>query len=195
VVVLSKGIEPLKDPSKTNYPDPHIWHDASLWRVAAQNLRDALIKRDPDNAKLYQERTEAYLKELDALHREVKASVETIPAQKRVLVTSHDAFQYFGRAYGLEVVAVQGLSTESEAGARDLARVIEVVKGRQVPAVFVETSVNPKLMEQISRETGAGIGGTLYSDSLGAKGEPGQTYTGMLRANTERITRALGGAP
>lgn len=194
VVVLSEGIEPLQNPHKTNYPDPHIWHDVSLWKEAAANLRDALVKRDPAHADLYRERTAAYLKELDALHSEVQEQIKAIPAQKRVLVTSHDAFQYFGRAYGLEVVAVQGLSTESEAGARDLARVIEVVRGRQVPAVFIETSVNPKLMEQISRETGAQIGGTLYSDSLGAEGEPGSSYTGMIRANTQRIVKALGGA-
>jgi zinc/manganese transport system substrate-binding protein len=195
VVVLSEGIEALQDPQKTNYPDPHLWHDAARWAQVAARLRDVLVAKDPAHAEGYKARAGRYAEALGALHERVKAQIQTIPASRRVLITSHDAFQYYGRAYGLEVVAVQGLSTEGEAGAQDLARVIEVVRQREVPALFVETSVNPKLIEQISRETGAAIGGELYSDSLGSPGAPGATYLGMIEANTARIVEALRGKP
>ncbi len=193
VVEVSKGVSALKDPNKTNYPDPHFWHDASLWKNAVVTVRDALVTQDPTHAKLYKERADAYLVKLDTLHEKIKKQIATIPKEHRTLVTSHDAFQYYGKAYGLEVIAVQGLSTESEAGAQDLARVIEAVRTRKLPALFVETSVNPKLIEQISKETGAVVGGTLFSDSLGESGTAGETYLEMLQANTNNITKALSG--
>ncbi|MBH24691.1 MAG: hypothetical protein CMH57_09625 [Myxococcales bacterium] len=191
VVVSTEGIKPLKDPTRTNYPDPHTWQDVALWQVQANNVRDALVELDPANADRYKARAAEYVKELEALDGWVKEQVARIPEGSRVLVTSHDAFQYYGARYGLEVVAVQGISTESEAGARDVARIVDLVKGRGLPAVFVESSVSPKLIEQISRETGAEVGGTLFSDSLGAAGTPGGTYTGMIRENTNRVVGAL----
>ncbi len=193
IKVASKGIEALRDPNKTNYPDPHIWHDPTLWTKAAQNVRDAFIELDPEHAEGYRARTAGYIKDLGTLDAEIKKAVETLPAERRVLITSHDAFQYYAKRYGLKVMAVQGLSTESEAGARDVARIVDAVKANGLPAIFVETSVNPKLIEQISRESGAKIGGTLYSDSLGEPGGPGGTYLDMLRQNTQIITKALGG--
>jgi ABC-type Zn uptake system ZnuABC Zn-binding protein ZnuA len=195
IEIVSDGITPLTDPSRTGYPDPHIWHDPTLWREAAKNVRDDLKALDPAHAQGYDERAKAYDEELAKLDGWVKGEVAKIPQGRRVLVTSHDAFQYYGRAYGLEVIAVQGLSTETEAGAQDVARVVEVVKGRKLPAVFVETSVNPKLIEQISRESGAKVGGSLYSDSLGLPSEPSHTYKGMIEANTRQIVEALGGTP
>lgn len=191
VAVATEGIDALKDPTRTNYPDPHVWHDVELWKTAVGNVRDALIKVDPSHSADITARAEALLKELTALDAEVKASINAIPREHRVLVTSHDAFNYYGARYGLKVVAVQGLSTESEAGARDVARVVDVVKAAKLPAIFVENSVNPKLIEQISRETGASIGGTLYSDSLGDADGPGGTYQGMIRENTRLIHAAL----
>lgn len=191
VIVATKGIEALKDPSRTNYPDPHVWHDVELWKIAVGNVRDALIELEPAHSADITARAESFINELSALDAEVKASIGDIPEDHRILVTSHDAFNYYGARYGLKVVAVQGLSTESEAGARDVARVVDVVKAAKLPAIFVENSVNPKLIEQISRETGATIGGTLYSDSLGDAEGPGATYTGMIRENTRLIHAAL----
>lgn len=192
VAVVGEGISPLKDPLKTNYPDPHIWHDVGLWKIAAGNTRDALVAIDPANAAHYESRALIYLAELDRLDKWVKERVATLSPDRRTLVTSHDAFQYFGKAYGFEVIAIQGLSTQTEAGAQDLARVVELVRSKNVPAIFVETSVNPKLIEQVSRETGTKVGGTLYSDSLGdANGDAG-TYAGMIRANVNQVVHALG---
>lgn len=193
VVVTTEGIDALKDPSKTNYPDPHVWHDVSKWMAVTDNVRDALVKADPAHAEGYRQRAAAYQQQLRELDAWVKAEAARVPEAQRVLVTSHDAFQYYGARYGFEVVAVQGLSTESEAGARDVARVIEVVRQRKIPSLFIETSVNPKLIEQISRETGATIGGSLYSDSLGDAEGPGGSYIGMIRQNTRLVTEALGG--
>ncbi len=193
VAVVGDGVAALKDPLKTNYPDPHFWHDVGLWKTAAANTRDALVAMDPAHADGYRSRATAYLAELDALDVWVKERVASLPKNRRTLVTSHDAFQYFGKAYGFDVIAIQGLSTQSEAGAQDLARVVETVRSHEVPAIFVETSVNPKLIEQVSRETGAKVGGTLFSDSLGGKDGPAGTYVGMIRANVTQVVDALGG--
>ena len=168
-----------------------IWHDVSRWIKATQNVRDALIALSPLHTEAINTRASRYEERLLALDKDIREQIQSISPARRVLITSHDAFQYYGKRYGLEVIAVQGLSTESEAGARDLVRVIEEVRKRNVPAVFVESSVNPKLIEQISRETGARIGGTLYSDSLGERTGPGGTYIGMLRKNTVMIVGAL----
>jgi len=190
VLVGAEGVEPLKDPLRTGYPDPHIWHDVTRWTQVAHNVRDGLVAADPARRDAIVQRHDAYVLRLAALDQWVHDQVDTIPADKRVLVTSHDAFQYYGKAYGFTVVAVQGVSTESEAGARDVARVVDLVRARAIPAVFIETSVNPKLVEQISRETGARIGGTLFSDALGVP-PPTDTYEGMIRANTTLIVESL----
>ncbi len=193
VVVASKSVKHLSDPSKTNYPDPHFWHDPTLWSIAADNVTASFVETDKVHKADFEKRRDAYKTELAALDKTLEGALSTVPKDKRYLVTSHDAFQYFGKRYGLNVVAVQGISTESEAGSRDVARLVEVVKENQVPAVFVETSVNPKLLQQIATETGAKIGGTLYSDSLDAEGKPGGTYVGMMKANAKTVAEALGG--
>lgn len=190
LIVAAEGVEPLKDPQRSGWPDPHVWHDAGRWSQVSEHVADELAAARPEAAPRIQARRDAWVKELAALDQEVRQALAPIPQEQRVLVTSHDAFHYYGKAYGLEVVAIQGISTESEAGARDLARVVDLVRARKIPAVFVESSVNPKLIEQLSRETGAKIGGTLYSDALGAT-PPEDTYTGMLRANTRAIATGL----
>lgn len=192
-VVVTKGISPMQDPAKTNYPDPHVWHDVALWKVAAENVRDSLVKIDAKNAEAHKKRATAYIAELDALDEWVKSETQKIPAEKRVLITSHDAFNYYGRAYKMDVVGIQGLSTEAEAGAQDVARIVELVKSKKIPSLFVETSVNQKLIEQVSRETGTSIGGSLYSDSLGPDGTPEGTYKGMIESNTRQLVKALSG--
>lgn len=194
VVVTTSGIKPYSDPQKTGYPDPHSWHDVSLWQKQAENVCTAFVGLDPANAETYRSRKATYLKTLKTLDDWVKLEVAKIPASKRYLVTSHDAFRYFGERYGLKVVAVQGVSTDSEAGARDIARVVELVRSQKIPAVFIESSVSPKLVEQISRETGAKVGGILYSDALGAAGSGAANYEGMIRANTALIVKGLTGS-
>lgn len=191
VVTISDGVEPLDDPAYPGNPDPHIWFSVPLWKQAAENVRDALIEADPDGAEHYRERASAYLEELDALDAWVREQVARVPAERRHLVTSHDAFQYLGRTYGIEVRAIQGISTTSEASAAELRDIVDHVRRHDIPALFIETSVNPKLIEQVRAETGARIGGTLYSDSLGPWDGPAGTYTGMVRSNIETLVDAL----
>jgi manganese/zinc/iron transport system substrate-binding protein len=138
--------------------------------------------------------------QLDALHRWIEASVATIPEAQRILVTAHDAFNYYGRAYGIEVAGIQGISTESEAGVNDIRAMVDVVVERQVPAVFIESTINPRTIQAVidaaaQRGQEVRIGGQLYSDAMGAPGTPGGTYIGMLVENTRTIVTALGGAP
>ena len=182
--------------------DPHLWFDASLWTHAAQAVADALAKLDPANAAKFQERASATKARLLSLHEWAAAQLATIPEQQRVLVTSHDAYNYFGKAYGVEVRGLQGISTETEAGIRDIASAVDFIVSRKIPAIFVESSVSPKTIERVrddckSRGFDVRIGGELYSDAMGAPGEhPGydvHTYEGMFRYNVETIVRALGG--
>lgn len=191
VVAVSEGVSTLDDPVYAGNPDPHIWHDVKRWRRAAENVRDALIEMDPEGKGYYTERATAYLAELDALDAWVREQVAKIPEDKRHVVTSHDAFQYFGQSYGFQVRAIQGISTESEASAADLRETIEYVKTHQLPAVFIETSVKPALMEKVKLEAKTSIGGTLYSDSLGPADSRAGTYIGMIRANVTTVVEAL----
>lgn len=176
--------------------DPHIWFDASLWMSAAQTVRDALVENDPPNAKFYQANAEKYLKELETLHSYIKSQAEKIPAERRVLITAHDAFGYFGRAYGFEVMGLQGISTTAEAGARDVRNLADVIVRRRIPAVFVETSVPPRNIEALqaavqSRGFNVKIGGHLYSDALGSPNTPEGSYIGMARYNIDTIVSAF----
>lgn len=198
VVVASSRITPLLDPDEPGGVDPHFWFDVGAWRLALEEVADALaqlLADAPDALARLEERRAQHDAELVALDAWVREQLATIPGAQRVLVTSHDAFGYMERAYGLEVVAIQGLSTEQEAGQRDVIRVIDTVRSRQVPALFVETSVAPDLIEQVARETGAAVRGPLFSDSTGPIGTPEQTYVGMVVANIIEITDALGGTP
>jgi manganese/zinc/iron transport system substrate-binding protein len=180
--------------------DPHIWFDASLWTIAATTVCDALVKLDPDDADTYRKSTEAYQAQLLALHEEVKQKLAEVPRDRRVLITSHDAYNYFGRAYDLEVFGLQGISTETEAGLASVNRAVDFIIQRKIPAVFVESSVSPKTIERVqadckSRGFDVKIGGELYSDAMGAPGEhPGyavETYPGMVRYNVDTIVKAL----
>ncbi|MFW5968903.1 MAG: metal ABC transporter solute-binding protein, Zn/Mn family, partial [Persicimonas sp.] len=195
-VVASDGVEPIRMDEYKAGVDPHFWFDLSAWRIAAQNVGEALIELvGPDSAAAeeIEKRLEAHLEELDRLDAWVEQTLATIPEEHRVLVTSHDAFNYFGRAYDIDVVAIQGLSTDQEASQRDVANVIETVEERKAPAVFTESSVNPSLVKQVGRETGAEIAGPLYSDSIGASDGPASTFVGTVTENVRMITEALGG--
>ncbi len=162
VVEVSGGIEVLDDPGHLGNPDPHIWFDVGKWRRVVENVRDALGELDPEGKQYYADQATAYLKELEGLERRVRKGVGCIPEGQRKIVTSHDAFQYFGKAYGVEVKALQGISTEDEASAAAAARVVEYVREHKLPAIFTESSVSPKAMEMIRRETGGeGEGGVI----------------------------------
>ncbi len=179
-------------------PDPHVWMDASGWMRATEAVTKSLIEFDPANAALYRSNSDAHLarlKELDAYARKTLAS---IPEKQRVMITAHDAFSYMGRAYGIEVHGIQGLSTESEAGLQDINRLVEMIVQRRIPAVFVETSVSDKNVRALqegakSRGHDVAIGGSLFSDAMGPKGTYEGTYVGMIDHNVTTITRALGG--
>ena len=178
-----------------NY-DPHVWFDASLWKKAAGRVREILAEADPAHAETYRRRLENYLAEMDRAHAYVRERAAAIPASRRVLVTSHDAFGYFGRAYGFEVHGLQGISTAAEAGTADVQRLADLVARRRIPALFVETSVSPRGIEAVREAVRARgfetyVGGTLYGDSLGDPGSQAGTYLGMMRANIDAIAAAL----
>lgn len=179
--------------------DPHVWFDAALWSHCPAVVAEALAKLDAAGAAGYQQRAEAYAARLQRLDAEVRDRLAGIPAARRVLITAHDAFRYFGRAYGLEVVGVQGTSTESEAGLADMNRLVELVVSRGIPAVFVETSVADRNVTALREGAAArgqqlSLGGRLYSDALGPAGSDGDTLERALLANVETIVAALGGA-
>ncbi|MDZ7829039.1 MAG: zinc ABC transporter substrate-binding protein [Halofilum sp. (in: g-proteobacteria)] len=179
--------------------DPHLWMDVSLWARIAPTIADALGKLAPECADVMQRRADDYRRELAALHDWIERSVASIPERQRVLVTAHDAFAYYGRAYGIEVEGIQGISTESEAGIGDIRAMVDIVVERGVPAVFIESTINPRTIEAVIEAAGrrgheVELGGELFSDAMGEAGTPEGTYIGMLRANTLAIVAALGGA-
>ena len=176
--------------------DPHIWFDAALWSQCPAAVATALGQLDPAGAEDYRQRAAAYAARLAHLDAQVRDRLAAIPAQRRVLITAHDAFRYFGRAYGVEVIGVQGTSTESEAGLADMNRLVELVVSRQIPAVFVETSVSDRNLLALQEGAAARgqqvrLGGRLYSDALGAPGSDGDTLERALLANVATIVRAL----
>ncbi|NWF69117.1 MAG: zinc ABC transporter substrate-binding protein [Chloroflexi bacterium] len=200
VVVVAEALPAELIMTKEGYdaPDPHIWMDISQWALVAGLVRDELMAFDAANADDYRANAEAYIARLTALHAYTLEQVASIPAQQRVLVTAHDAFQYFGRAYGIEVFAPQGISTVTEAGVDDIRRTIDLVVERQIPAIFVETSVPPNVIDAIvegaaARGVTISIGGSLYSDAMGDANTADGTYEGMLRHNVDTIVGALRG--
>lgn len=180
--------------------DPHVWFDVSLWAHGIDAVARELAALDPAHEAEYRDRAVLYGKELGELDAWVEARIESLPPERRVLVTAHDAFGYFGRRYGMEVIGIQGISTVSEAGLRDVERVVDLVVTRRIPALFVESSVPRRSIEAVQaacRQRGheVRIGGELFSDALGAAGTPAATYVGMVRANVETIVSALAGTP
>lgn len=176
--------------------DPHIWMDVSLWQVAARALAEHFAGMDPENADDYRERASDYIDQLSSLDIFVRERMAEIPDQQRVLVTAHDAFGYFGRAYDIDVRGLQGISTATEAGTADVQQLAAFVAERRIPALFVETSVSPRAVEAVrqavrSRGFDVVIGGDLYSDALGGAGSGAETYEGMLRHNVDTIVDAL----
>jgi zinc/manganese transport system substrate-binding protein len=171
--------------------DPHAWQDLANGKLYVANIRDGLIAADPDGKAVYETNAAKYLAALDAEEKAVKVAIATLPPERRKIITSHDAFGYFGAAYGLEIIAPEGVSTESEASAQDVAKIIRQIKAEKIPAVFLENVTDHRLLDQIARETGAKIGGTLYSDALSGSDGPAPTYLDMFRHNVGALTSAL----
>lgn len=177
-------------------PDPHIWFDVRLWKDAAAELARGLEKADPDHAEDYRTNAGKYEKDLGDLQRYIEERVREVPEGQRVMVTAHDAFNYFGRAYGFEVRGLQGISTAAEAGTADVSALADFIVERGIKAVFVESSVPRKTIEALqaavkARGFDVGIGGELYSDSLGGSGSGAETYISTVKANVDTITSAL----
>jgi manganese/zinc/iron transport system substrate-binding protein len=200
VFAVTEAIDPayLIDDPEASYADPHVWMDVQGWMQAVAVAADALAGFDPSNAGTYRKNADAYLKTLKDLDAYARRSIESIPAPQRVLVTAHDAFSYMGRAYGIEVKGIQGISTESEAGLKDINRLVSELVDRKIPAVFVETSVSDKNVKALIEGAAArghqvAVGGELFSDAMGPAGTYEGTYVGMIDHNITVITRSLGG--
>jgi zinc/manganese transport system substrate-binding protein len=188
IVTATNGVAPLRLGSEA---DPHAWQSVANAKKYAANIRDGLIAVSPADAELFGKNADAYLAKLDALDSEVRKAVAQIPQGKRKVISTHDAFGYFASAYGVQFIAPLGVSTETEASAKDIAGIIEQIRAEKIPAVFLERMSDPRLIRRISAETGARVGGTLYSDSLtGEKGDA-PTYIDMVRHNIKALTSAL----
>jgi zinc/manganese transport system substrate-binding protein len=171
--------------------DPHAWQSVANAKIYVANIRDGLAAADPAGKASYVANAAAYTGKLDALEAEVKAAIAKIPADRRRIITTHDAFGYFGAAYGITFIAPEGVSTETQASAKDVAKIIEQIRKQKIPAVFMENISDPRLMQQIAKETGAKIGGTLYSDALSDDKGPAATYLDMMRNNVRELSAAL----
>lgn len=184
--------------AQTKHDDPHVWMDVSGWMKAVEVVAASMVEFDPPGAPVYRGNAERFMGELQQLDTYVRKTIASIPDQQRILVTAHDAFNYMSRAYGIEVLGIQGISTESEAGLKDINRIIDVLVERRVPAVFVESSVSDKNVKALiegasSRGHQVVIGGELFSDAMGPPGTYEGSYVGMIDHNATIIARALGG--
>ena len=212
VVVASAGIDTLAmttddhdhdhghdhgdedDKANAKAVDPHAWQDVGNVRRYVANIADALTKADPEGASAYRANAERYDGELKALDAEIRAAFAALPAARRKVVSSHDAFGYFGRAYGIRFLSPVGVSNNAEPTAQGVARLIRQLKAEKVPAVFIENVADPRLIERIRSESGAQIGGTLYSDALSKADGPAPSYVRMMRANLDALRQAMSGA-
>ena len=186
----------LTPPEFEGQYDPHLWFDVTLWMKAVEKVRNTLTEIDPGHQADYEANAERYLAELAELHQYVKTQAEKVPSEQRVLVTAHDAFNYFGKAYGFEVRGLQGISTATEAGIADVQELATFIAERRIPAIFVESSVSSRSIEAVkaavnSKGFNVKIGGQLFSDAMGTDGTPAGTYIGMVRHNIDTITAAL----
>jgi zinc/manganese transport system substrate-binding protein len=193
VVVASRGIRPRSGARSQDHAvsDPHAWQSVANAKLYVGNIRDGLIAIDTAETKIFEANATTYLARLDALDGEIKAAIAAIPPARRKAITAHSAFGYFGDAYGIAFIAPEGLSTEAEPSARDVAKLIEQVRRENVPALFLENVTESRLVERIAAETGVTIGGKLYSDALSSPDGPAATYIAMMRSNVRELTRAI----
>ncbi len=193
VVVAAKGVTPRKGEEERGEKgvDPHAWQSIANAKIYVGNILAGLVAVDPADAEYFRDRTRNYDSELDALDVKVRAAIAEIPPQNRRIITTHDAFGYFGQAYGFSFIAPEGLSTESEPSARDVARLIEQIRKENAPAVFLENISDPRLIQRIAKESGTKIGGTLFSDSLSPPDGPAASYIAMMEHNISELKKAL----
>jgi zinc/manganese transport system substrate-binding protein len=197
IVVATKGIKPRERAAAPGHDhdhgraDPHAWQSVANAKIYVANIRDALIAADPAGKAAYTANANAYLAKLDALEREVRDVIAKVPPERRRVITSHNAFGYFQDAYGVNFTAPQGVSTEAEASAKDVAAIVTQIKKQKIAAVFMENVTDPRLVEQIARETGAKVGGTLYSDALTGDNGDATTYIDLIRHNLKQLAAAL----
>ena len=199
-VALSSAVDKNILKGDESHPDPHIWGSASIWSECVPIVIDALSEADPENADFYKESGEKLIQEYVSLHEWAISRVEELNKNSRVLITSHDAFEYFGEAYGFSVVGLQGISTATEVGISERVKLVDYIKDNKVKAIFVESSVSPEAIKSIAEDSGAVIGGELFSDAMGEPGELDSfngdsydlgTYTGMIKHNVNTIVEAL----
>jgi zinc/manganese transport system substrate-binding protein len=195
-IVASTGVKPHtmieeEGGKEETITDPHAWQSLANGKLYVANMRDGLIAADPEGKATYEANAAKYLDAIAKEETDVTAALAGLPKERRKIITSHDSFGYFGAAYGLEVIAPEGVSTESEASAQDVAKIIRQIKAEKVPAVFMENITDHRLLDQIARETGAKIGGELYTDALSGADGPAPTYLDMFRHNVGTLTSAL----
>ncbi len=199
IVVATRGVKPIKAPHGADHGhhhdenDPHAWQNVANAKVYITNIRDGLIAVDPAGKEAYSANAAAYLGKLDALEKDVRDAIAKIPQANRKVITNHEAFAYMGAAYGLRFIAPQGISTDAAPSAQSVARIIRQIRQEKIPAVFVENVADTRLAERIAKESGAKLGGTLFSDQLSPAGGPAGTYIDMVRHNIRELTAALGG--
>jgi len=205
VITATKGIETINVADRhgkrdkhghdhSGKSDPHAWQSLANASIYARNIKDALCRLDIHGCATYAANAAAYVKEIERLDSQIKAQMAAVPPAARKVITSHDAFAYFARAYGIRFLSPRGVSTESEASAKDVARLIDQIRKEKVKALFVENVSDPRLIKQIGRETGVALGGTLYSDALSPAGGPAATYLDMMRHNARLIAGAMAGS-
>ena len=196
VVTATKGIKPLQLEREAGgkakaITDPHAWQSLANGKIYVQNIRDGLIAVDPGGKATYQANASRFMSDIDRVENQVKAAIATLPPNRRRIITTHDAFGYFGATYGLEFIAPEGVSTESEPSVQDLAMIIRQIRLQKIPAIFLENISDRRLLDQIAKETGAKIGGALYSDALSEPTGPAGTYLDMFRHNIRMLIAAL----
>jgi len=188
---ITEGVTVLESDTYKNAADPHAWMDASNGLIYIKNILDALIENDPSNTDYYKDRFEKYKTEITDLDAYITSEIKKIPRDMRMIVTSHDAFAYYGNRYGLRLNALKGISTEAETQTSDMVRVAKAIQSSGVPAIFIESTINPQVIQQIARDNNVAIGGELFADSLGEEDSSAPTYVSMLRHNTDVIVGAL----
>jgi ABC-type Zn uptake system ZnuABC Zn-binding protein ZnuA len=191
VVTITDGIIPITSEMHQNAVDPHAWMEPINGKVYAHNIKAALLQLLPEHAAQITDQFENYIEQLDALDQYIKDNIAKIDTSKRILITSHDSFHYYGRRYGLRLESVLGTSTDADVRTSDLMRLNEVIRKHKIPVVFIESTINPKLLNQVAADNKISIGGKLYSDSLGEKDSPANTYLNMVRHNTDVIVKGL----
>ncbi len=191
VYTITEGLDAIKSDTYKNASDPHAWMSAHNGLVYIDNIKKALIEIDPENKEIYIKNHEAYASQIKKLDTYIEAEIKKIPLAKRMLVTSHDAFSYYGKRYGIRLNALKGISTEAETQTSDMVRVSKAIRESGVPAIFIESTINPRVVQQIAKDNNVKIGGELFADSIGDENSEAPTYLKMLRHNTDVIVGAL----